>query len=118
MNTSAADLDAALCGIDSSLRTRLIDAYLQVKQAFAEGQYDACGLRSGKFCEIVLRILQCELTGTSIPIGTKIPNVTDECRKLEDAQDRWAGDAARNRATGDRLRVHAAQQARHRARRR
>jgi hypothetical protein len=83
MSTSVADLDSALAGVDKNFRHRLIDAYLTVKQAFAEGQYDTCGLRSGKFCEVVLRILQQELTGSFTPFGTKLPNFTDECRKLE-----------------------------------
>lgn len=83
MSTSTADLEVALAGIDKTLRDRLIDAYIQVKQAFAEGQYDACGLRSGKFCEVVLRILQQQLTSSYIPFGQKLPNFTDECRKLE-----------------------------------
>ena len=83
MNTSASELNGALVGIEARLRKRLIGTYLDVKEAFTQGQCDACGLRAGKFCEIVLRILQKELNGTHVPLGQKIPNFTDECRTLE-----------------------------------
>ena len=83
MNTSANDLHDAILGIEERLRKRLIDTYLDVKEAYAQGQYDACGLRAGKFCEVVLRILQHELTGSHVPLGQKLPNFTDECRSLE-----------------------------------
>ncbi len=81
--SSASDLEAALAGIDPDIRTRLVESYLSVKEAFAEGQYDACGLRAGKFCEVVLRLLQQELTGAHVPFGTKLGVFTDEARKLE-----------------------------------
>src|SRR5579875_2148788 len=81
--SSASDLQAALARIDPNIRTRLIESYLLVKEAFAEGQYDACGLRAGKFCEVVLRLLQQELTGTHVPFGTTLGVFTDEARKLE-----------------------------------
>jgi len=83
MSTSQPTLEQALGGVGADLKRRLVEAYLSVKEAYAEGQYDACGLRAGKVCEIVLRILQQELTGTHTPFGTKLPNFTDECRKLE-----------------------------------
>lgn len=83
MSTSATELEAALSGLTADFRKRLIEAYLSVKEAYAEGTFDACGLRAGKFCEVVLRWLQQELTGSHVPFGTKIPNFTDECRKLE-----------------------------------
>ena len=46
------------------------------------GSYDAAGISAGKFCEAVIRLLQHELTGNSIPFDKHIPNFPDECRKL------------------------------------
>jgi hypothetical protein len=83
MNTSRVSLDDALGGLPADFRKRLIESYLSIKEAFAEGQYDACGLRAGKFCEVVLRLLQEKLTGTHTRFGEKLPNFTDECRRLE-----------------------------------
>ena len=84
-DTRAADppLESALATLPASLRKRLISGYVSLRVAFAEGNYDACGLRAGQFCEIVLRLIQHELTGSSIPFGTKIGNFADECSKLE-----------------------------------
>jgi len=48
-----------------------------------KGDFDACGLRAGRFCETLLRWLQNELTGNYIPFGTKINNFKDECDRLE-----------------------------------
>jgi hypothetical protein len=83
MSTSLPALDAALSALPQQYRTRLVQTYSDLKAAYASRQFDACGLRAGKFCEIALRWLQHELTGTSIPFGTRIPGFTDECRKLE-----------------------------------
>src|SRR5450755_944779 len=83
MSTSRPDIVAALGALPADFKRRLIDAHVSLKEAFIEGQYDACGLRAGKFCEVAIRLLQRELTGTHTPFGTKLPNFTDECRKLE-----------------------------------
>jgi hypothetical protein len=76
-------LDGALATLDASLRTRLLERYRDLKAAFARGDYDACGLRVGRLCEIIVRIVQHELTATHTPLGEKIQNFTDECRRLE-----------------------------------
>jgi hypothetical protein len=83
MSTSRLSLEAALGNLPADFKTRLVGAYIPVKEAYAEGQYDACGLRAGKFCEVVLRLLQQQLIGSYTPFGTKLRNFTDECRKLE-----------------------------------
>jgi hypothetical protein len=83
MNTSRLNLESALGNLGPDFRRKLVEAYIPVKEAYVEGQYDACGLRAGKFCEVVIRLLQKQLTGTYTPFGTKLPNFTEECRKLE-----------------------------------
>lgn len=84
-NTSqpSALLDSALAGVpDSKLRSKLIEAYLEVKRAQAEGRFDLAGLNAGKFCEVALRIAQQRVLGSSTPLGKKIANFADECRAL------------------------------------
>jgi hypothetical protein len=69
--------------VPATYRTRLIKSYRQLKAAYSEEQYDACGLRAGRFCEVILRYLQSTLTGSATPFGSHITNFSDECRKLE-----------------------------------
>lgn len=61
----------------------MIEKYQALKAAFSNGQYDACGLRAGVFCEVILRFLQEHLTGSHIPFGAKIQNFDQECERLE-----------------------------------
>ncbi len=79
-------LETALSGIPSTFRTRLIRSYTELRKRFSQAQYDSSwdtpGLSVGKFCESVLRFLQHDLTGSSIPFGTHISNFADECHKL------------------------------------
>lgn len=75
-------LDAALATVSSTFRFKLIHTYLDLKRNCAESRYDACGLSTGKFCEVVLRLLQDKVHGTFTPFGRKISNFADECRKL------------------------------------
>lgn len=77
------NLRAALSEIPEPFLSRIVDAYLDVRQAFTDGYFDACGLRAAKLCEAVLRFLQEHLTGNHIAFNRKIPNFSDECRKLE-----------------------------------
>lgn len=85
MSTRADELalETALTTIPKRFRTKIIENYIGLKSAFAEGQYDACGVRAGKFCETMLRFLQDSLTGTSILFTQKIPNLAVECARLE-----------------------------------
>jgi hypothetical protein len=76
-------LESALSAVPTQFRGRLIKSYRDLKSAYSGGQHDACGLRVGRFCEIVLRFLQDHLTQAFIPFGTKIQNFDDECKKLE-----------------------------------
>lgn len=77
------NLEGALSSIPPEFRTRLTEAYRSLKGAYINSNHDACGLRVGRFCEVLLRFLQDQLTGTSIPFGTKISNFDNECAKLE-----------------------------------
>lgn len=83
---SKSPLDEALGGIPTQFRTRIIQAYLEIKRRFSESAYnasvDSAGLSVGKLSETVLRFLQQHLTSTHIPFGKHIPNFPDECRKL------------------------------------
>lgn len=79
---SKAVLTQALKKVPEKFRTRIVESYIKQRQAFEEGEADTVGLRGGRFCEDVLRFLQNELTGSHVPYGTKIPNFTDECKRL------------------------------------
>lgn len=85
MSTSPNDLslEAALGGVPAAFRSKLIKAYVGVKDAYLSGHHDAAGLRAGRLCEVLLRLLQQELTGQHVPFGTRIRNFTVECSKLE-----------------------------------
>lgn len=76
-------LPDALQSLPGAFRARLLKSYGGLKAAYSDGNYDACGLRAGRFCEVLLRWLQLDLTGVHIPFGTKIGNFRDECVKLE-----------------------------------
>ena len=58
-------------------------AYNGLKTAYVDGNFDTCGLRAGRFCEVLLRWTQDELTGTHTAFGANLPNFKDECDKLE-----------------------------------
>lgn len=79
-------LDTALNNIPSKFRTRIIDAYLEIKKRQTEAAHsdntDSVGMSTGKFCESVIRFLQHELTGNSVAFGKHIPNFADACRVL------------------------------------
>jgi hypothetical protein len=76
-------LETALSSIPAALQSRLLARYRDLKAAFVNGQYDACGLRAGRLCEVLLRVLQNELTGSYTPLGTKLDAFDRECLKLE-----------------------------------
>lgn len=81
--SSTARLAGALAGVDKRFRDRLIKSYVDLRAAYATGQYDAAGLRAGVFAEAVARLLQQELTGTHTAFGTSLPNFADLCRGFE-----------------------------------
>ena len=84
MNTKSPEgpLHQALAHVPTQYRQRLISSYEALKRDHIEQRYESAGLAAGKFCEIVIRLLQHAVLGESTPFGTKIPNFADECRKL------------------------------------
>lgn len=81
------NLEHALSNVPTKFRNKLIGSYLEIKerasQASFRQEYDSSGLSIGKFCEVVLRLLQHELTGQHVPFGQHIKNFITECIKLE-----------------------------------
>lgn len=80
---SSPTLESALAGLPAQFRVKLIKAYRDLKSAYVEGKHDACGLRAGRFAEIMFRFLQQSLTGTFMPFGQQIRNFGQECQKFE-----------------------------------
>ncbi len=78
--------DQALASAPAKYRNRIVAVYTEIKrrqrEASVSGSFDAAGISAGKFCESVIRLLQHQLTGQSIPFGKHIPNFPDACRKL------------------------------------
>jgi hypothetical protein len=69
--------------------------YLALKKNCAESRNEAAGLAAGKFCEVVLRLLQEKVHGNSTPFRAKISNYADECRKLIVAPEKAANESER-----------------------
>ncbi len=75
-------LEVALTNVPTVFRSRLVQSYLDLKKNAMETRFDAAGLATGKFCEVVLRFLQQKIYGMFTPFGTKIKNYADECKRL------------------------------------
>jgi len=75
-------LDSAIANVPSKFRSRLIQTYLDLKKNCTEARHEAAGLAVGKFCEVVLRLLQEKVHSNFTPFGKKINNYAEECRKL------------------------------------
>jgi hypothetical protein len=76
-------LTLALANVQEPFRSRIIEKYISLREAFVGGAFDATGLRGGVFAEVTLRMLQQVLTGTHIAFGTPIGSFEDECLKLQ-----------------------------------
>ena len=91
MNTKASNtllLEQALANVPTRFQQRLIGSYLKIKESHRQADFELVGLRAGKFCEVVIRLLQQEVTGTYIHFNKKIPNMVDECGKIIAAQNK------------------------------
>ena len=88
-------LGVALAAVSNAFRPRLIQNYLELKTNWAQSRYDACGLSAGKFCEVVLRLLQQKVHGTFTPFNSKVGNFHDECRRLVQAPAAAANESER-----------------------
>jgi len=71
--TPSPTLEQALANVPGKFRKKLIDSYLDIKRGLIEAKYDSVGINAGKFCEIVIRLLQEEVFNKSTPFGEKIP---------------------------------------------
>jgi len=71
MNTGS-PLEAALTGVPKALRTRLIERYETLKSHYLKGNHEACGMAAGRFAEVMIRILQNELTGSYTALGERL----------------------------------------------
>lgn len=87
MNTSSpkATLEQALSSLPPDLRNRIVKSYTDLKTRSLEGQFDAVGVRAGRFAETMLRVLQNLLFGSYTPFTSSLNNFKGECEKLEKA---------------------------------
>ncbi len=79
---SSVTLADALSSVPKLFRNRLSKYYGELKQAYVRGDFDACGARSGKFSEVLIRLIQVLLEGTYTPLGKQL-NFYSEARRLE-----------------------------------
>jgi len=75
-------IDEALLVLPELLRERLISYYMEMKIAYLCGNYDTCGIRAGKFSEVLIRCLQQLLEEKFTSFGTTL-NIHQETRRLE-----------------------------------
>ncbi len=71
--------------IPDQLKERLEEYYHEIKRNFVQGKFEPSELNGGKFCEIVLRILEwhTDNTGSYTPLGTSIKNFGQSTRSFE-----------------------------------
>lgn len=94
-SSSKSPLESALAKLPAPFRSKIVQPFLDSKKKLGEGNFEGVGLASGKFCESVLRLLQHETTGASIPFGQKIPDFSIECRKIIDSPKGSASESLR-----------------------
>lgn len=79
-------LSSSLSGISQDFRDPIIDTYIEIKKrhikSFYNDEFDAVGISSGKFCEIIFRFLEKEITGKYTPFTSAISNFPDKANKL------------------------------------
>jgi hypothetical protein len=87
MSTSASSphLDTALSVLPAVLRHRLLRNYAKVKSEALSPHHDTVGHQAGKLAEVLLRVLQHMLTGSSVPLNVGLSDFKGECEKLERA---------------------------------
>src|SRR5436853_7244670 len=71
--------------IPEPLVNELLEAHERIKQNFLLGRHEPAELNAGKFCEVVLRILQEEAYGSHTSLGKEVKNLAEEFRKFENA---------------------------------
>lgn len=85
MNTKnhSPSLEQALSSIPKPLRKRLLKNYSTIKSTSLKSKYDSIGHQAGKLAEVLLRVLQNQLTRTYTPLSQEIRNFKNECELLE-----------------------------------
>jgi hypothetical protein len=71
--------------IPEQLVNELLEAHQKVKHNFLLERHEPAELNAGKFCEVVLRILQQEAYGSYTPMDKEVKNLAEEFRKFENA---------------------------------
>ncbi len=79
--------------IPAPLVDALLEAHEKIKHNFLLGRHEPAELNGGKFCEIVLRILQHEAFGSHVSLEKEVRNLAEEFRKFENATN--ASDSVR-----------------------
>ncbi len=75
---------AIFVNVPQELYNRLEEHYNKIKLNYAHGRYEPSELNGGKFCEIVLRILEWHTNnGTYTPLGQTIKDFGTACRSFE-----------------------------------
>lgn len=61
----------------------LLETFIEVRENYYLGKHEPSELNGGKFTEACVRILQQELTGKYVPLGSPIGNMISELRSFE-----------------------------------
>lgn len=79
-------IESALSGINSDFRHKITYTYIELKKRYVKSfynhEFDAVGLSSGKFCEIIFRFLENEISGKFTPFDEHISNFPAAINKL------------------------------------
>jgi hypothetical protein len=82
----------SIAGIPSSLSTKLIEEYIDIKKRFAMNDWGPGQLKGGRFAEVVLRAYQHFLSESVTPFGTDIA-ASEKTRILNTVQSQATIDA-------------------------
>lgn len=92
-------LDLAIAGLNDIFRDKIKDSYVELKKRYAKSfysdEYDAVGISSGKFCEIVFRFIEFEIFARYTPFDKHIPNFANEVAKIIQAPSNSANESVR-----------------------
>lgn len=81
-----ADLERDLTSrLPKELVRALLSCYREIKENFYLGKHEPSELNGGKFCEVVIRILEHEAYTKFTPLGVQIKNMGDKLRQFENA---------------------------------
>lgn len=79
-------IESALSGINNDFRDKITDTYIELKKRYIKSfynlEFDAVGLSSGKFCEIIFRFLENEINGKYTSFDKHISNFPAAINKL------------------------------------